>query len=155
MFPSSTIIERARCKTYADLRCSSVLFLTQVSKSDFVTITSSIFFIVNKVCSTHDAAATPTPRKVCYDVIGCFERFETNPHMPLPLSPEEVDANFLLHTNPLPETEENINATELSIKSSSFDATKKTKLVIHGFAVLWNDVHMASARFSNSEMVSL
>lgn len=74
--------------------------------------------------------------QVCYENIGCFRHFVTDPeNMPLPMSPEDIGTEFILHTRSNQEDRRIIEATESSVRDAGFQLDKKTKLIVHGFAV--------------------
>ncbi|XP_043288388.1 pancreatic lipase-related protein 2-like isoform X2 [Venturia canescens] len=72
--------------------------------------------------------------KVCFDLLGCF----SDPALPLKRPPEHpsvIQTRFLLYTREridAPEVVAYGDATE-SMRSSHFNATRKLKVIIHGF----------------------
>ncbi|KAK3612585.1 hypothetical protein CHS0354_042087 [Potamilus streckersoni] len=78
-------------------------------------------------------------KTVCYNIVGCFDNYPPfdNADYDLPMSPEEVGTQFLLFTrrNLAMNETQFISYTDISnITNSYFDATKKTKFIIHGFS---------------------
>lgn len=80
-------------------------------------------------------------RHICYDDLGCFGtdppfRSVERPIVLLPASPDSIKTTFELHTRTRPSTaeEEILDYNNVSsIKSTSFDGSRKTKIIIHGF----------------------
>lgn len=76
------------------------------------------------------------PSEVCYDHIGCFQHFPTDPvDMPLPMSPEDIGAEFILCIRSNSTVERPIIATKASIREAGFKPNKQTKIISHGYAV--------------------
>lgn len=74
--------------------------------------------------------------QVCYDDVGCFaddQPFD-NTLGELPDSPDEIQVRTLLWTKQNPTTAQELNYHNISsIKDSNFDASRHTKVLIHGF----------------------
>jgi len=77
--------------------------------------------------------------KRCFGDLGCFDNggyFALRQPNKLPESPEEIGAEFLLNTrrkNDVTKPEVVVYDDAESIRASSFDPSKKTKILIHGF----------------------
>ncbi|XP_045160658.2 inactive pancreatic lipase-related protein 1-like [Mercenaria mercenaria] len=74
--------------------------------------------------------------KVCYDGVGCFHGSHPfdNSLGELPDSPDEVQVRTYLWTQQNPVEAQEINYQDIeSIEDSNFDATRPTKVLIHGF----------------------
>jgi len=77
--------------------------------------------------------------KKCYGDLGCFAidgDFIKRPVQSLPQSPEKLRTRFLLNTreNSAPSMEDSLKYTdEFSVKRSHFSASRKTKIIVHGF----------------------
>lgn len=71
-------------------------------------------------------------KQVCYKGFGCFRNDPPfNPNMPLPMSEQALGTKFLLRTR---QHRQDVNITDTSmIANSTFDPTKPTKFIIHGF----------------------
>jgi len=98
-----------------------------------------LFTLTLTVTPTKTAAArgkndddTTVKRQICYSNYGCFKNEPPfNPRMPLPDSPQNMGVMFLLRTR-LSGKPENITNV-LDIKTSTFDGSRPTKVLIHGY----------------------
>lgn len=91
-----------------------------------------IFLIVQSTDANH--LKIESQGVVCYGVYGCFRPFHTAMDMPLPLSPHRIRTKFFLHTHPHSTVHQMINDTRTIVENSNFDHTKRTKIIVHGFA---------------------
>lgn len=81
------------------------------------------------------SAAGNDDSSVCYGGLGCFSSQPPfAPNMPLPMAPEKIHTKFFLHTRPNTTAHYSLTADADTIRHSTFQANKKTKMVIHGFA---------------------
>lgn len=73
-------------------------------------------------------------KSICYKGYGCFKNDPPfNPKMPLPLGEQQLGTKFLLRTRQHP-TDFSITDKN-TIANSTFNATRSTKILIHGFVL--------------------
>lgn len=108
-----------------------------------------ILFTLTLNITPTTAKATPHPRvgknentskkQVCYKGYGCFKNDPPfNPDMPLPLSAEKLGTVFQLQTREHPSNFNITNHTDISL--STFNATRPTKVLIHGFVLVSEEI---------------
>ncbi|XP_074594880.1 pancreatic triacylglycerol lipase-like [Brevipalpus obovatus] len=84
--------------------------------------------------------ARPSSSTRCFENLGCFSRHDFpdplgNSIIFLPKSPEEMDLKYMLYTNKNRYESKNLryNFTAQELSESGFDASKKTKFIVHGW----------------------
>uniref|UniRef100_A0A8C8VMK0 Triacylglycerol lipase n=1 Tax=Pelusios castaneus TaxID=367368 RepID=A0A8C8VMK0_9SAUR len=87
-------------------------------------------------------ALCATGKEVCYKRLGCFSDSPPwggtlqRPLKGLPNSPDTINTTFILYTRENPKTFQEISAiTPSTIKASNFRTHRKTRFIIHGYAI--------------------
>lgn len=90
--------------------------------------------------------------QICYGVLGCFDPvkfMDITPIMTFPYDPDTINATFSLFTkdNPFKPINFDHRLDKNRVLSSTFDANKRTKFIVHGFtesyaAAKWMEVKL-------------
>ena len=76
-------------------------------------------------------------KKICFSKYGCFSinKYFQVKHAALPSHPNIIQTKFFLHTRRNPKSAEELKLNNISsITTSNFDPSRKTILIVHGFA---------------------
>uniref|UniRef100_A0A8C8SF10 Triacylglycerol lipase n=1 Tax=Pelusios castaneus TaxID=367368 RepID=A0A8C8SF10_9SAUR len=86
-------------------------------------------------------AIEPWRKEVCYKRLGCFSDSPPwggtlqRPLKGLPNSPDTINTTFILYTRENPKTFQISAITPSTIKASNFRTHRKTRFIIHGYAI--------------------
>ncbi|XP_052058992.1 pancreatic lipase-related protein 2-like [Mytilus californianus] len=105
------------------------------------TVSYSSGFILDQLPQVGTQIDHQINRHICYGDLGCFSteapfRSAQRPIVLLPDTPDKIQTKFELHTRSKPSTadEQILDYKNVSsIRASSFDGSKKTKIIIHGY----------------------